>query len=67
MIDHQTYELTLAEEPFATEWEADETLVADGRDALSPSEHVEQKLISLLKESPLLVSQVQRRLRPGPR
>ena len=67
MIDHQTYDPTLTEDFIGTVWDTDETLVADGRDALSPSEHVEQKLIGLLKESPLLVSQVQRRLRPGPR
>jgi len=46
---------------------AEETLVADGRAALTPSQHVEQKLIGMLKASPLLVSHVQRRLRPGPR
>jgi hypothetical protein len=45
----------------------EETLVADGRATLSPSQHVEQKLIGLLKASPLMVSQVQRRMRPGPR
>ena len=45
----------------------EETLVADDRDALTPSQQVEQKLIDMLKASPLLVSQVQRRLRPGPR
>lgn len=47
--------------------DAEETLVTDGRGAMSPSQHVEQKLIGMLKASPLLVSQVQRRLRPGPR
>ncbi len=45
----------------------EETLVADGRAAMTPSQHVEQKLIGMLKASPLLVSHVQRRLRPGPR
>ena len=45
----------------------EETLIADDRGALTPSQQVEQKLIGMLKESPLLVSQVQRRLRPGPR
>ena len=43
----------------------EETLVADSRAALTPSEMVEQKLIGRLKTSPLLVSQVQRQLRPG--
>lgn len=45
----------------------EETLVADRRASLTPSQHVEQKLIGLLKASPLMVSQVQRRMRPGPR
>jgi hypothetical protein len=45
----------------------EETLVADSRAALSPSQMVEQKLIGMLKGSPLLVSQVQVRLKPGPR
>ncbi|WP_439630683.1 hypothetical protein [Gemmata sp.] len=42
--------------------EEEETLVADGRARLSPSQMVEQRLIGMLKASPLLVSQVQRRL-----
>ena len=45
----------------------EETLVADDRAAMTPSQLVEQKLIGMLKSSPLLVSHVQRRLRPGPR
>lgn len=45
----------------------EETLVADSRAALSPSQMVEQRLIGMLKGSPLLVSHVQRRLKPGPR
>jgi hypothetical protein len=45
----------------------EETLVADGRASLTPSQHVEQKLIGMLRGSSLLVSQVQRRLKPGPR
>lgn len=45
----------------------EETLVADQRVNLTPSQHVEQKLIELLNGSSVLVSQVQRRLRPGPR
>jgi hypothetical protein len=44
-----------------------ETLVIDSRAALTPSQLVEQKLIGRLKASPLLVSHVQRRLKPGPR
>jgi hypothetical protein len=49
------------------ESDREETLVADARALLTPSQLVEQKLIGRLKASPLLVSQVQRRLRPGPR
>lgn len=45
----------------------DETLVEDTRSCLSPSQQVEQKLIGLLKTSPLMVSHMQRRLTPGPR
>jgi len=45
----------------------EETLVADDRAALTPSQVVEQKLIGLLKSSPLLVSHVQRRLTRSPR
>lgn len=45
----------------------EETLVLDSRAALTPSQLVEQKLIGRLKASPLLVSQLQRRLKPGPR
>jgi hypothetical protein len=43
----------------------EETLVVDGRAALTPSQVVEQKLIDILSSSPLLVSQVQRRMKPG--
>jgi hypothetical protein len=43
----------------------EETLVADSRASLTPSQLVEQKLIGMLKASPLLVSHVQRRLKPG--
>jgi hypothetical protein len=45
----------------------EETLVIDSRAALTPSQLVEQKLIGRLKASPLLVSHVQQRLKPGPR
>jgi hypothetical protein len=45
----------------------EETLVADDRASLTPSQQVEQKLIGMLKASPLLVSHIQRRLKPGPR
>jgi hypothetical protein len=45
----------------------EETLVVDSRAALTPSQLVEQKLIGRLKASPLLLSQMQRRLKPGPR
>lgn len=52
---------------FAKVFADEETLVADHRASLSPSQQVEQKLIGMLKASPLLVSHVQRRLKPGPR
>jgi hypothetical protein len=45
----------------------EETLVIDSRAALTPSQLVEQRLIGRLKASPLLMSQMQRRLKPGPR
>ena len=45
----------------------EETLVIDSRAALTPSQVVEQKLMGRLKASPLLVSHVQRNLKPGPR
>ena len=45
----------------------EETLVLDTRSILTPSQLVEQKLIGRLKETPLLMSQMQRRLKPGPR
>jgi len=45
----------------------EETLVADHRATLTPSQLVEQKLIDRLKTSPLRVSHIQRRLKPGPR
>jgi hypothetical protein len=45
----------------------DETLVADNRSCLTPSQQVEQKLIGMLKASSVMVSQIQRRLKPGPR
>jgi len=51
---------------FAKVFVDEETLVADDRACLTPSQQVEQKLIGMLKASPLLVSHVQRRLKPGP-
>lgn len=51
----------------STAWQEEETLILDNRAEMSPSQMVEQKLISMLKSSPLLVSHVQRRLKPGPR
>jgi hypothetical protein len=51
---------------FAKVFADEETLVADDRACLTPSQQVEQKLIGMLKASPLLVSHVQRRLKPGP-
>jgi len=54
-------------DPFARAFADEETLIADDRAGLSPSQQVEQKLIGMLKASPLMVSHVQRRLKPGPR
>jgi hypothetical protein len=45
----------------------EETLVEDQRSTLTPSQQVEQKLIGLLKTSPVMISHVQRRMKPGPR
>jgi hypothetical protein len=45
----------------------EETLVTDHRATLTPSQQVEQKLIGMLKASPLLISHVQRRMTPGTR
>jgi hypothetical protein len=56
-----------ASDPFARAFADDETLIADDRVKFSPSQQVEQKLIGMLKASPLMVSHVQRRLKPGPR
>ena len=42
----------------------EETLVKDSRAELTPSQMVEQRLIGMLKSSSILVSQVQRRLKP---
>ena len=62
-----TPNLPKTSDSFAKIWADEETLVADGRSQLTPSQHVEQKLIGILKTSPLMVSHVQRRLKPGPR
>ena len=51
----------------ATSRNPEETLVTDDRAALTPSEMVEQKLMGILNGTPLLISHVQRRLKPGPR
>ena len=56
----------LTSDAFAQIWSDEETLVADDRVDLTPSQQVEQKLIGILKASPVLVSHVQRRLKPGP-
>jgi len=62
-----TPNLQKTSDSFAKIWADEETLVADRRSQLSPSQQVEQKLIGMLKASPLMVSHVQRRLKPGPR
>lgn len=48
-----------------TNQNAEETLVADDRANLTPSQMVEQKLIGRLKKSDVLVSHIQRQLKPG--
>jgi hypothetical protein len=45
----------------------EETLVPDRRAGLTPAQIVEQKLVALLKATPLPVSQMQSSLRRGPR
>ena len=39
--------------------EAEESLVSDDRSGLTPAEHVERKLVALLRSTPLRVSQLQ--------
>jgi len=58
---------TKPSDPFARAFADEETLVTDDRAQLTPSQQVEQKLIGMLKASPLMMSHVQRRLKPGPR
>jgi hypothetical protein len=43
----------------------EETLVVDQRGEVRPSQFVEQKLVGMLKASPILLSQMQRRMKPG--
>jgi hypothetical protein len=43
----------------------EETLVVDHRGEVRPSQFVEQKLVGMLKASPILLSQMQRRMKPG--
>jgi hypothetical protein len=47
--------------------DAKETQVADARAALSPSQQVEQRVIRLLANSTVLVSQMQRQMNRGAR
>jgi hypothetical protein len=47
--------------------ESEETQVADDRAALSPSQQVEQRVIRLLGDSAVLVSQMQRQMNRGAR
>ena len=47
--------------------DAKETQVADARAALSPSQKVEQRVIRLLANSTVLVSQMQRQMNRGAR
>jgi hypothetical protein len=64
-IDEQGFGL-LADSASAQLTQSDEeTLVADARSELKPSEVVEQRLIGLMKSSPILVSHTQRQLKPS--
>lgn len=45
----------------------DETFVTDDRAGMSPAQHVERRLVALLKSSPIYVSHVQRVVKPNPR
>ncbi len=45
--------------PTAIAVEAEECLVSDDRAGLTPAEHVERKLVALLRSTPLRVSQLQ--------
>lgn len=60
---------TSAKTPDATAhiWTDEETLIVDPRATLSPSQLVEQKLMGMLKTSSVMVSHMQRRLKPGSR
>ena len=49
----------------APDQEPEETLVKDGRSGQSPRQQVEQKVIDILNDSSLLVSQIQKQLKPG--
>ena len=53
-----------ADDTYLTVSNDEETLVVDGRAAVSPSQQVEQRLMTRLKATPVLMSQMQRRLRP---
>jgi hypothetical protein len=39
--------------------EAEESLVSDDRGGMTPAEHVERKLVALLRNTPMRVSQLQ--------
>ena len=57
----------VADGTFAQFLDAEETLVEDTRSGRSPCQQVEQKLIDRLKNTPVMVSQIQRRLKPDMR
>lgn len=46
---------------------AEETQIVDSRAGITPSQMVEQRLVGLMKTSPLMLSHVQRWSKPGPR
>jgi hypothetical protein len=50
--------------PMAEDTDPDETLVEDDREALRPAQHVERKLVAMLRAAPIFVSHLQKDARP---
>jgi len=48
----------------ANESDTDEMLVEDQRENLSPAQHVEQRLVAMLRTAPVFVSHMQKDSRP---
>jgi hypothetical protein len=49
------------------ETDQDESFVEDQRESLRPAQHVERKLVAILHSSPVLVSQLQKVVKPHAR